>query len=141
MSLLRLENLDILDSLLLSLLMPEYLDVFASLLRLEYLLIGASELSLQLPYLLVEVVSVSLLNASLQLARPPPFSNLEPPLSYLAEADWTGPDSVLAVLTGRLEYLGREELESEEARLVLQLCPELAPYFPPLELSGVVPLL
>ena len=64
-----------------------------------------------------------------------------PLLSPRSSPHWTGPDSVLAVLTGRLEYLGREELESEEARLVLQLCPELAPYFPPLELSGVVPLL
>ena len=139
-SLLRLEYFEVLDSLLLSLLMPEYLDVLDSLLRLEYLLAGASELSLQLPYLVV--VSVSLLNASLQLVRPPPDSNLEPPPSYLAEAAWAGPASELAVLTGRLEYLGREEAESEEARLVLQLGPELAaPYFPPPELSGVVPLL
>ena len=126
--------------MLFSLLRLEYLGVLDSLLRLEYLLAGASELSLQLPYLVV--VSVSLLNASLQLVRPPD-SNLDPPLSYLAEAACVGPVSVLTVLAGRLEYLGREELESEEARLVRQLLPDppAPPYFPPLEESGVVPLL
>ena len=136
-----------------------------------------SELSLQLPYLVVPLVplvafSLSLLNASLQLLltdplsnldvplpfsnllelplTPDPFSNLlpDPPLSYLLEPavplesyllepaaaasnlDNLSPTalSVLAVLTGLLLlYLGKEELESEEVKLVLQLGVEAAP--------------
>ena len=118
------------DSVLL--LMPEYLEVVSlfSLFwetLLEYLLMGVSELSLQLPYLVV--VSVSLLNASLQLDLPPPLSNRDPPPSNL---EVVPPPSVLAVLTGLLEYFGSEELESEEARLDLQPT-ELPPYLPALE--------
>ena len=131
-----------------------------------------SELSLQLPYLVVPLVplvpfSLSLLNASLQLPLTDPLSNLDvpfpfsnllelplsnllpdPPLSYLLEPavplesnllepaaaasnlDNLSPTapSVLAVLTGLLLlYLGKEELESEEVKLVLQLGVEAAP--------------
>ena len=137
--LLSLFRLEYLESLLLSLLMLEYLEVdslLLSRLRLEYLLIGASVLSLQLPYLVV--VSLSLLNASLQLALAVPFSNLEPPPSYLDEdvpfsnREVVPPPSVLAVLTGLLAYFGSEELESEDARLLLQP-PEVTPYLPALE--------
>ena len=106
--------------------------MFPSLFKLEYLLIGASELSLQLPYLLVELLLESslLLNASLQLDLTEPFSNLDVPFpfsvpyllelvpfsvpnllelfpfSYLLEAvsnlETLSPLSVLAVLTGLL---------------------------------------
>ena len=129
----------LLDESALSLLRLEYLEVdslLLSRLKLEYLLIGASVLSLQLPYLVV--VSLSLLNASLQLALAVPFSNLEPPPSYLDEdvpfsnREVVPPPSVLAVLTGLLAYLGSEELESEDARLLLQP-PEVTPYLPALE--------
>lgn len=185
--------------LLLLLLLPylEYLELLLSLLlslfRLEYLLMGASELSLQLlPYLLVPELELllvslllSLLKVSLQLdLTEEPFSNLDVPLellsylllelpfsyllellalsnlleaplsylvvddpfSYLLELVVLAPalspyllasnldsrsepptpvdpptPSELAVLTGRLLYLGSEELESLLARLVLQL--------------------
>jgi len=102
----------------------EYLlDVSFSRLRLEYRFLGVSLVSLfKLPYLVV--VSVSLLNASLQLRDPPP-SNLELlPESNLEDPEPVSnldcpPESVLAVLTGRLPYLGSEELESELVRLDL----------------------
>ena len=60
------------------------------------------------------------------LLVPFPFSNLLVPLSYLDEAaesnlEILSPLSVLAVLTGLLLYLGREELESEDVKDVLQL--------------------
>lgn len=146
MSLLSLFRLEYLEEgvsfVSLSLLKVEYFeDVSLSLFKLEYLLLGVSLLSrLKLPYFVV--VSVSLLNASLQLLAPPP-SNLE----LLPESNREVPDpvsnldgppeSVLAVLTGRLPYLGRDEFESELARLDLQdgvadvwLDPYLLPAYP-----------
>ena len=59
-----------------------------SLFRLEYLCLGpASELSLQLPYFVVPLVplvvlSLSLLNASLQLLLTDPLSNLDVPFPF-----------------------------------------------------------
>ena len=58
------------------------------------------------------------------LLVPFPFSNLFVPLSYLAaesNLETLSPLSVLAVLTGLLLYLGRDELESEDVSEVLQL--------------------
>ena len=45
---------------------------------------GVSELSLQLPYFVVELFSLSLLKLSLQLPLTDPFSNLEVPLELLS---------------------------------------------------------
>ena len=60
------------------------LSLLLSRLRLEYLFKGVSELSLQLPYLVVvELFSLSLLKVSLQLPLTEPFSNLEEPLELL----------------------------------------------------------
>jgi len=138
LSLFKLEYLEAGVSLV-SLLKLEYFeDVSLSRFKLEYLslLIGVSLFSLlKLPYLVV--VSLSLLNASLQLRVPPP-SNLELlPESNLEVPDPESnlevpPESVLAVLTGRLPYFGRDVFESELARLDLQLDDDvLEPYLLP----------
>ena len=125
--------------------------MFPSLFKLEYLLIGASELSLQLPYLLVELLLESslLLNASLQLDLTEPFSNLDVPFpfsapyllelvpfsvpnllelfpfSYLLEAvsnlEILSPLSVLAVLTGLLLVYLGTDELESLVRLLLQL--------------------
>lgn len=144
MSLLSLLRLEYLEEGVSSASLPkvEYLeDVPFSRFKLEYLCLGVSLLSLlKLPYFVV--VSVSLLNASLQLRAPPP-SNLE--LLPVSNRDVPEPvsnrdgppESVLAVLTGRLPYLGRDEFESELVRLDLHdgvaddwLDPYLLPEYP-----------